>query len=854
MWQEEILRHERAMADAATVAEWRKAQGFELDSDFAFAFASYSEALQQAGPLVADAFAQLNKRHLQGIGAEAKRLVRSAAMASPPMMPTAKGMPRAQVKPMPRAKAGPAVFPRDRWAAEERPADVLEPLKATLLEAMVALSALNDGPSEPAELVESVLRRNLERVAAAAERQTLSRAAQTWRELASYMDAKAMPYAGISGILLQAFQDQSTAPSRVHNSLRWMVRNLHLRLPAMHLLAPGAKQARLGHEAGQAAVIEPSMLWQVEAMMVGMLKAGHEAWLCVFALWAQAMGCLRFRHVQRSMLVKLTGSSMVFWCSRGKQQAVRTGFQWLTPRRTVVEQFDVGAAVLTTVMAARQAGLQPTGIVFDLRSGEGLSPLGALQHVRSRLQGEVDNVEDLTTYSFRRFGPSWALLVGLETEELVAMGDWQDKAPGSQMPLRYAATRAAVSRRVKHTLHYYFAALPPGIGSWTQLEMCHTTSLLEAARAAAEESCVAEGTVDWEDEQAGHPRKRSFQFCRERLAEMRQQPGLGPRTAAASGAATATGQPQQMAPGRRREEPTPKRRRQEPGPVVTPPSSSSSQQPDAAADRGFDEAFDVLAQERWRRPGSSRHPEPPTCVLSQDGSHIFLGGIDAAGDAEFLQKYNVRLLITCFHEQLEARGARPPGVVQRLKVVLSDPDQRDEQFKRALQAVRSHLQTQASVLVHCMAGVHRAPLVTAALLACVQGRSFWAAMNDLKRVRAIEPDRALDDRRSRKVRILTWLLKVTEKPAEEAATVPYEAVTSWRITQSARRVSKVHAMVGEVPLCNWRKGSGGKFFRLPFTEVSSPYEAVALGQAICLGCRRQLPAQEQATLDAIDPR
>ena len=773
MWQEEILRHERAMADAATVAEWRKAQGFELDSDFAFAFASYSEALQQAGPLVADAFAQLNKRHLQGIGAEAKRLVQSAAMASPPMMPTAKGMPRAQVKPMPRAKAGPA---------------------------------------------------------AAAERQTQSRA-----ELASYMDAKAL-----------AFQDQSTAPSRVHN--------LHLRLPAMHLLATGAKQARLGHEAGQAAVVEPSMLWQVEAMMVGMLHAGHEAWLCVFALWAQAMGCLRFRHIQRSMLVKLTGSSMVFWCSRGKQQAVRTGFQWLIPRRTVVAQFDVGAAVLATVMAARRAGLQPTGIVFDLRSGEGLSPLCALQHVRSRLQSEVDNVEDLTTYSFRGFGPSWALLVGLETEELVAMGDWQDKAPGSQVPSRCAATRAAVSRRVKHTLHYYFAALPPGIGSWTQLEMCHTTSLLEAARAAAEESCVAEGTVDWEDEQAGHPRKRSFQFCRERLAEMRQQPGLGPRTAAASGAATATGQPQQMAPGRRREEPTPKRRRQEPGPVVTPPSSSSSQQPDAAADRGFDEAFDVLAQERWRRPGSSRHPEPPTCVLSQDGSHIFLGGIDAAGDAEFLQKYNVRLLITCFHEQLEARGARPPGVVQRLKVVLSDPDQRDEQFKRALQAVRSHLQTQASVLVHCMAGVHRAPLVTAALLACVQGRSFWAAMNDLKRVRAIEPDRALDDRRSRKVRILTWLLKVTEKPAEEAATVPYEAVTSWRITQSARRVSKVHAMVGEVPLCNWRKGSGGKFFRLPFTEVSSPYEAVALGQAICLGCRRQLPAQEQATLDAIDPR
>ena len=288
--------------------------------------------------------------------------------------------------------------------------------------------------------------------------------------------------------------------------------------------------------------------------------------------------------------------------------------------------------------------------------------------------------------------------------------------------------------------------------------------------------------------------------------------------------------------------------------MVTPPSSSSSQQPDAAADRSFDEAFDVLAQERWRRPGSGRNPEPPTCVLSQDGSHVFLGGIDAAGDAEFLQKCNVRLLITCFHEQLEARGARPPGVVQRLKVVLSDPDQRDEQFKRALQAVRSHLQTQASVLVHCMAGVHRAPLVAAALLACVQGRSFWAAMNDLKRVRAIEPDRALDDRRSRKVRILTWLLKVTEKPAEEAATVPYEAVTSWRITQSARRVSKVHAMVGEVPLCHWRKGSGGKFFQLPFTEVSSPYEAVALGQAICLGCRRQLPAQEQATLDAIDPR
>jgi hypothetical protein len=127
-------------------------------------------------------------------------------------------------------------------------------------------------------------------------------------------------------------------------------------------------------------------------------------------------------------------------------------------------------------------------------------------------------------------------------------------------------------------------------------------------------------------------------------------------------------------------------------------------------------------------------------------------------------------------------------------------------------------------------------------------------MRDLKRVRAIEPDRALADRRSRKMRLERWLLKVTEKPAEEAAAVPYEAVTSWRITNSGRRFSEVHAMVGEIPLCNWRKGSGGKFFQLPFTEVSSPYEAVALSQAICLGCRRQLPAQEQATLDAIDPR
>ena len=64
----------------------------------------------------------------------------------------------------------------------------------------------------------------------------------------------------------------------------------------------------------------------------------------------------------------------------------------------------------------------------------------------------VDNVDEITTYSWRRAGPTLAQLLECRPEEMSALGDWQTKGDGpeiGQMALHYSTAKYAASIKVK---------------------------------------------------------------------------------------------------------------------------------------------------------------------------------------------------------------------------------------------------------------------------------------------------------------------------------------------------------------------------------------------------------------------
>ena len=74
-----------------------------------------------------------------------------------------------------------------------------------------------------------------------------------------------------------------------------------------------------------------------------------------------------------------------------------------------------------------------------------------------------DSVASLTSYSFRRVGPTYATLAGWTPQNQLALGDWQDKTrvreQGNTMPLRYSGSRYTTSVRRKHFLLNALAGL-----------------------------------------------------------------------------------------------------------------------------------------------------------------------------------------------------------------------------------------------------------------------------------------------------------------------------------------------------------------------------------------------------------
>ena len=174
---------------------------------------------------------------------------------------------------------------------------------------------------------------------------TLDRVARTWAELDHYCRGDMAP-SSLAAFRMAAFFMQSRSQSRVLPALRWIQKNLYVDFDLIFCVSGRPRSSTLGHGAKKSPVAEPAMIWCLEEALQASCEAKDPSWTALAGAWLQAFGCIRWQHLQRSVMTKLSQHTVRFVCKRGKQRGQRHGFLWSAPRMLATTGWDLGAALL----------------------------------------------------------------------------------------------------------------------------------------------------------------------------------------------------------------------------------------------------------------------------------------------------------------------------------------------------------------------------------------------------------------------------------------------------------------------------------------------------------------------------
>ena len=132
---------------------------------------------------------------------------------------------------------------------------------------------------------------------------------------------------------------------------------------------------------------------------------------------------------------------------------------------------------------------------------------------------EVQETALLTTYSWRRVGPTLGLLLKWDSKELLALGDWQDR--GDQgMPEHYAASKHTLSMRCKHYVLAAVRALS-SFSSWDAIPPQALADCCVTADLGVTEAVQSDCTRVWEGV-TSHEKRRSFRATAARLNSLQK--------------------------------------------------------------------------------------------------------------------------------------------------------------------------------------------------------------------------------------------------------------------------------------------------------------------------------------------
>ena len=489
-----------AAAEALAVDIWCAAQGVERPSDLAFMFTHYDEALREAGRAVADAWQLARSGSTAGLALGARRVM--ASIEPPPPKPS---MSARLTSPKPSAKSVKAKAKGSHtWqvrvvkGASLPPSSYLSGADDKVGENQILaimLGASSFRPSTDSE--RAAMQDFVGSVVSRAEPVTLRNALVTWGELRARSDQLQVQVSEMNAMQLAVFIREHTAPTRAYNSLFWMAKNLKLNLDLSLAVRPKKRAApsRFGTGARQAPVLPPAGAAMVESLLES--EKGHAKWSLLFAMHCMIFGVVRFQHIQRSTVHSVGDVILTFWCHKGKQTHTRQGFFWQVPRYTTqgVDLWETLRSNLDTYCTNTGVSLEAlTVVAVDLDAMQPVGMQGFIHMARYWLQDILAKPLDLSSYSLRRVGPTWAALVSLPDDRRLAMGNWVDKGQSATTPIRYSAARLHQAAQVKLCLLGAVATFSHHV-AWTALSHVEAKTQYDADLLAADVNLAASSTT-----------------------------------------------------------------------------------------------------------------------------------------------------------------------------------------------------------------------------------------------------------------------------------------------------------------------------------------------------------------------
>ena len=314
---------------------------------------------------------------------------------------------------------------------------------------------LTVGALKPAGLLTEALKRDWQasvlRLAqtkvAESESVTIQNALRTYGELHAFLLHRGRSFPP-DFVDMDNFLHQGTmAPTRALNALRWLCKHSGAPGEVGRLRISPELRKKATSTKSQALVVEPGMLQLLEERIESMCRGGDPRWTCLLGSWLVATGCLRYQHLRRSTVRRI--SPLVFHghCRKGKQRHARGGFDWCAPAE-FASGFNWTVDWLKAWKALSPVAQKSAGICFDRRG----TPWNIAEvHLCQSIFAEfLDNTEQLTTYSWRRMLPTVGHILNLSSSDLCSLGDWQDKSKEpaeAGMALRYSSARYAQSLR-----------------------------------------------------------------------------------------------------------------------------------------------------------------------------------------------------------------------------------------------------------------------------------------------------------------------------------------------------------------------------------------------------------------------
>ena len=80
---------------------------------------------------------------------------------------------------------------------------------------------------------------------------------------------------------------------------------------------------------------------------------------------AYLAGVIRFKHLKRTVVLRVSETMVRCHCSKGKQRALIEGFDFALPRHFATVKFDWWPQFLTLYATSSPAARQRLGLIFD---------------------------------------------------------------------------------------------------------------------------------------------------------------------------------------------------------------------------------------------------------------------------------------------------------------------------------------------------------------------------------------------------------------------------------------------------------------------------------------------------------